>query len=214
MKKIVVLLLTFIVIFSTMTMIEATSYTYVSDQENLFDDSADMIALCAEIRNKLDFNIEVITLAMMEDKEPIIEANLQDSQRLLIFVTTDEKIDYWAGSAVTKTIREVEFELLLNTYKITDRQYTKTVNKLLSAIVEIYINGKSFDDYVQKEEIMLVDTEQDSWAMMTFKYMVNFVKTHPIRIIVTIVVLVGMVLFYYNRGKFHKSSEEDNNKEE
>lgn len=204
MKKIVVLLLTFIVIFSTMTMVEATSYTYVSDQENLLDDSTDMIALCAEIRNKLDFNIEVITLAKMEDKDPIIEANLQDAQRLLIFVTTDEQMDYWAGSAVTKTIRDVDFELLLNTYQITDRQYTKTVNKLLSAIVEIYINGKSFDDFVQKEEIIIVDVEQDSWMVMTWKYMINYVKTHPIRIIIIISLLVGLVLYYYNHNKKQK----------
>ena len=213
MKKIVTLLLTLIVIFSTMTAVKATNYTYVSDQENLFDDSSDMTALCAEIRNKLDFNISVITVAKMEDKEPIIEANLQDSQRLLIFATADEQMDYWAGSAVTKTIRDVEFELLFNTYKITDQQYTRTVNKLLSAIVEIYINGKNINDFVEREEIMIVDAEQDSWAIMTLKYMVNFIKTHPIRIIIAIAVLIGMVIFYYNRGKFHKVEETDKKEE-
>ncbi len=200
--------------FGAMSTAYADSYTYVADTENLFDDSSNMTALCAEIRNKLDFNIGVISVASLEDKEPIIDARKQDSQAFLIFVTPSEEMEYWVGSSVTKTIRDVELELLFNTYKISDKQYTKTVNQLLSAIVEVYINGKNLDEYVQKEELEIVDETQDSWAKMTWKYMINFVKTHPVRIIVIIVFLVGLVLYYYNFGRKHKKTNDSANSEE
>ena len=204
MKKFTVLLFTIIMVMITIIPIYASSYTYVADTEQLFDDSSDMIALCSEIRNKLDFNIRVISIPVLEDKEAIIEENLQDAQSLLIFVTQSEEMDYWAGSAVTKTIREVEFELLFHTYQIEDKQYTKTVNQLLSAIIEVYIHGKDLDEYVQKEELMIVDATQDSWFMMNMKYAINFVKTHPIRIIIMIIFLVGCVIYYSHYIQSHK----------
>ncbi len=214
MKKLLAICFTFFIVLISITTVVADSYTYVEDSVGLFDDSANMTALCAEIRNKLDFNIGVISIPVLEDKEAIIDSRRQDSTAFLIFVTPNEEMDYWVGSAVPKTIREVELELLFHTYPITDKQYTKTVNQLLSAIVSVYINGDSLDDHIQKEDLEIVDEKQDSWMKMTWKYMINFIKTHPVRIILIIIFLIGLVLYYYNFGRKHVHPDDTSHLEE
>ena len=59
MKKIFAMSLAFILllVLSVPVQANAATYEYIIDNENLFDDSTDMISMAKEIRNKLDFNI-------------------------------------------------------------------------------------------------------------------------------------------------------------
>ena len=67
-----------------------SSYEYIIDSENLFDDSSEMLTMAKKIRNKLDFNIHIFSVENIESAETIIKDYMQDASALLIFISKDE----------------------------------------------------------------------------------------------------------------------------
>lgn len=199
MKRIV-MFLTILVLTLTLgiTPAYATSYEYIIDNANLFDDSTDMISMAKEIRSKLDFDIHIYSLATLEDSEEIIDQYIQDSSVLLIFISEEEQMSWYSGSSVQHTIRDVDFENLFSTVRISPNQYTQGVNFILSKILSIYVyETETIDDYTTFSGPSRV--EEQNWFVMNFNYCINFIRTHPVRILILLIVLIGCVIYYDRR---------------
>lgn len=198
MKKFVMYLVTIVFALAIFTPAYAatSTYTYILDNASLFDDSTDMLSMAKEIRSKLDFSIHIYSVESIDDSEEIISQHIQDSTALLIFISEDGEMTWYSGSIVKHTIRDVDFENLFSNIRTSNKHYTSDVNFILSKIISIYIDQtETIDNYVVDYKN---ETSTQSWLVMNFNYCINFIKTHPVRILFVIIIL-SAALIYYNR---------------
>lgn len=217
MKKFVMTILTVFIAFSVMIFpVYASTYDYIIDEASVFDDSNDMISMAKEIRNKLDFNIHIYSLNSMNDSSEIIDEYTQDSSVLLIFISKDGAMDWYSGSSVKHTIRDVDFEILFSSVSVSDNQYTVPINYILNQILEIYVYGnKTIDDLTSPiiEETSNVNpssveesqsTKEENWFAMNFNYFIQFIRNHPTRILIIIAVLLVALGYYEHKNRLQK----------
>ena len=215
MKKIVMCFTSLILVLLLMPSVAfATSYEYIIDNANLFDDSNDMISMSKEIRNKLDFDIHIYSMTSLEDTEEIIKQHMQNSSVLLIFISEQEEMSWYSGSSVQRTIRDVDFENLFSHVSVSHKQYTQAVNFILSKILSIYVYGnETIDDYALPSDYYSNTLEDESWLSMNLQYFINYIRKHPVEILVTLVVLVGCFLYilnkYYKKPNAYDDFEEE-----
>lgn len=214
MKKIVMCLTSLFLLFMlTIPIAFASSYEYIFDNSNLFDDSTDMISMAKEIRNKLDFDIHVYSVASLEDIEEIINEHVQNSSVLLIFVSKENEMSWYSGSSVQQTIRDIDFENLFSHVSISRKQYTQAVNFILSKILSIYVyENETIDDYAISSDYM--DIQNQSWLSLNFHYCVNFIRQHPVRILVILIFLIGCVIYLTQHNKNSSDTYEDFDEED
>ena len=179
-----------------------SSYEYIIDSENLFDDSSEMLTMAKKIRNKLDFNIHIFSVENIESAETIIKDYMQDASALLIFISKDQKMTWWSASGVKHVIRDVDFEGLFGTITFKSNQYTEPVNYVLSRIISTYIDHSTETLYDEPEEPAKPETAEKPW----YKTIYDEIIGHPFRFFAA--VLVGFACyFWYFRDK--KKSEID-----
>lgn len=183
----------------------ASSYEYIVDSQKLFDNSTDMITMCKEIRNKLDFNIHVYSVTDEADAESIVEEYQQDASAFLILVSKEKGITWWSGSNVKKTIRDIDFEIIFTSTKATSpNQYTQVVNQILSNIIEIYIRGtKTTDDLNSISNFTAPQKDEGNWLQRNLNAWITYIKQHPVHVL-GLLIFAFAVLFYYRYRDIHK----------
>lgn len=199
MKKIVMCLISCIMVLLISISASASSYEYIIDNYNLFDDSSEMISMAKEIRSKLDFNIHIYSLDTTEDSYDIIEQYVQDSSVLLIFVPRIGPMDWYAGSTVQRTIKDVDLENIFAHVTIGKKQYTKAVNSILSKILAIYVYE---EETIDKYEIT-TKHNNDSQFSMNLQHWLNIISQHPAEVLVCIFLLV-VAIIYLIQKRFEK----------
>lgn len=214
MKKVVMCLISLVLLLAlTPSIAFASSYEYIFDNSNLFDDSTDMISMAKEIRNKLDFDIHIYSVCSLEDSEEVINQYAQNSSVLLIFISEDDEMSWYAGSSVQKTIRDIDFENLFSHVSISHKNYTQAVNFILSKILSIYVyEDETIDSYAVSSDH--VDVQNQSWLSLNFHYCVNFIQKHPIRILIALILLSGCVIYLSRRNRSSSNAHEDFDEEE
>lgn len=214
MKRIVMCLTSFLLLLAlTPSIAFASSYEYIFDNSNLFDDSTDMISMAKEIRNKLDFDIHIYSVCSLEDTEEVIDQYVQNSSVLLIFISEENEMSWYAGSSVQRTIRDVDFENLFSHVSISRKQYTQAVNFILSKILSIYVyEEETIDNYAVSSDY--VDVQNQSWLSLNFHYCINFIRQHPVRILMTLILLSGCVIYLSRHNRNSSDAYEDFDEED
>ena len=209
MKKIFAMSLALILLLALSVPVKANAatYEYIIDNENLFDDSTDMISMAKEIRNKLDFNIHIYSVTDINDADEILNEYIQDATALIIFISKDGEMDWWAGSSVTRVIREVDLEKMFSDVQVKNKQYTKAVNSILYNILVVYTGGTKTKNPNSDTEVneLIRKIKEETWLGINFRYYANWIKNHPVQLIITVVVVVGLIV--YNSGR--KKDERD-----
>lgn len=195
MKKIVVIILSTLLLVTTILPASAATYQYIYDNESLFDNSPDMLNMSKDIRHKLDFDVHIYSISSTEEADSIVNKNMQNASALLFFIDRNQNITWWSGSGVKKIIRDVDFEKLVSSIKLTPNQYTEPINYILASILNVFVY-KTTSTPKPAETISPTNSYSNDPVDNIFNTIINYIRQHPIPIFLLLIALIAYVLYH------------------
>lgn len=148
-KKIFSLVLVILVLLVPVSNVFASSYEYIIDNANIFDDSYYMIQQAKNLRSKLDLEIHIYSVDEITEADSIFEEYIQNSSALILVISKNGEIEWYTGSVTKKIIRDVDMEEIIDSNQFSDKQYTTYINNILYDITVFSIG----------EENVVIDSE-------------------------------------------------------
>lgn len=175
-KKIFSLVLIILVLLFPVNNVFASSYEYIIDNANIFDDSNYMIQQAKNLRSKLDLEVHIYSVDEITDADSIFEEYIQNSSALILVISKDGNIEYYTGSVAKKVVRDVDMEEIISSNHLADKQYTTYINDILYDITVLSMGEENV--VVSSEETVSVNknnsTQSDfSWLLYGVGFMMG-----------------------------------------
>lgn len=177
-KKIFSLVLVILVLLVPATNVFASSYEYIIDNANIFDDSNYMIQQAKNLRSKLDLEVHIYSVDEITEADSIFEEYIQNSSALILVISKNGEIEWYTGSVTKKVIRDVDMEEIIASNHLADKQYTTYINNILYDITVISIGEENV--VIDSENTIAVTEkksteENSSWILYVSGFLLGFI---------------------------------------